>query len=172
MIDTLFNSQTDCATYGYEGTAKTTWTSLGHLEGKLVHVVADGNAVTTETVTGGSITLPFAAYSVQIGLPYTSEVELLHPDVPMKDGSSQGRRTAISDITVRVHETIGLKINGTQMHALYFGLDNYGEPPTPITGDMSFKNLGISTINNVKITQELPFSFALLGVIFMVNVNE
>ena len=70
-----------------DGTSATVISGLGHLRGEVVHGLADGFAVGPLTVSsGGSVTLPFAASAVVLGLRYRSEVALLVPDSGGIDG--------------------------------------------------------------------------------------
>ena len=70
-----------------DGTPVTTLWGIGHLQGEVVHGLADGFAVGPLTVSsGGSVTLPFAASKVVLGLRYRSEVALLVPDSGGIDG--------------------------------------------------------------------------------------
>jgi hypothetical protein len=71
----------------YSGSPTTTISGLSHLRGEEVHGLADGFAVGPLTVSaGGSVTLPNAASSVVLGLPYTSSVALLVPDGGGQEG--------------------------------------------------------------------------------------
>jgi hypothetical protein len=57
--------------------SSTAVTGLGHLEGFEVYALADGEVQGPFTVSGGSITLAFAAATVIVGLPYVCDLELL-----------------------------------------------------------------------------------------------
>lgn len=61
--------------------ARDTFTGLGHLEGKIVSVLADGNVAPQQIVTGGAITIPDPSAIVHIGLPYRSLSETLSINV-------------------------------------------------------------------------------------------
>lgn len=69
---------------GFQGVAFTTWgkavkavTGLGHLEGKTVSVLGDGNVDPQKTVAAGGISLSRPFVVVHAGLPFTSEIETL-----------------------------------------------------------------------------------------------
>jgi hypothetical protein len=57
--------------------ARDSLSGLGHLEGRKVVVLADGNVTRDLTVTGGSISLDTPAGVVLVGLPYESELQTL-----------------------------------------------------------------------------------------------
>lgn len=88
----------------YSGAPATVFSGLGHLEGRVVGVVADGSVIydgsaagaqaATYTVTGGSITIPAAATNVHIGL------QIQYPDFETLDLDAQG--TAVRDKKKRV----------------------------------------------------------------------
>jgi|SRR5215217_809426 len=61
--------------------ARDTLSGLGHLEGRKVVCLADGNVVNDLTVTSGSISLDVPAGIVTVGLPYESEAQTLEPNV-------------------------------------------------------------------------------------------
>ncbi|WP_204311451.1 hypothetical protein, partial [Stenotrophomonas maltophilia] len=56
------------------GFAATTISGLGHLEGKTVSILADGNVAPQAVVSGGSITLDGPSLVVHVGLPITAEI--------------------------------------------------------------------------------------------------
>jgi hypothetical protein len=94
----------------YNGVSTTTITGLGHLEGKSVVGLADGSYVTPRTVTGGQITLSKAATVVHIGLPYTGYLQTMRPEIPMADGTMQGRVKKVNGGHVRVYNSASFKV--------------------------------------------------------------
>lgn len=96
----------------YTGAAATVISGLGHLEGKHVVALADGNVVRGLTVTGGSVTLPNAATKVHIGLHMTASLQTLDLDLGQVRGlgTVQGRMKSVSEVTLRVEETRGIWI--------------------------------------------------------------
>jgi len=91
----------DCG-LSYDGTAITTVTGLGHLEGKTVNVLADGNVHPQRVVTSGAITLEYAASKIHIGLPITADLKTL-PLTLQVEGFAQGQMKNINRTYVRVH---------------------------------------------------------------------
>jgi hypothetical protein len=80
---------------------------LSHLNGQTVAVLANGFVQNQKVVNGGSITLDTPASRVQVGLPYSSEIETLALEVPQQDGTIQGRKVKIAELTMRVLNTGG-----------------------------------------------------------------
>lgn len=121
------------------GTARTptqTVIGLDHLEGCAVVALADGNYVGGLTVAQGSITIPFAASRIHVGLKYISDVQTL--DLETQQGSIQGLWKQIPYVTVRFNQSRGLFAgpsftNMTEMKQRQF--DAYGDPTALLTGE-------------------------------------
>ncbi len=95
----------------YDGAATTTISGLGHLEGRQVVALADGNVVEGLTVTGGAVTLPVPAAKVHVGLPYAAWFENLPPAVQFDDvGASRGRPHSVSAVRIQMERTRGIKL--------------------------------------------------------------
>ena len=95
----------------YEGAPATAITGLAHLEGRAVVALADGDVVPGLTVTGGAVSLPFAAAKVHVGLPFVAEAENLPPAIELQDaGSARGRPQSVSRVRLQVEKTRGVQI--------------------------------------------------------------
>lgn len=94
----------------YAGSPVTTLSGLGHLEGKTLTALADGNVVRGLTVSGGSVTLPVAASKVHIGLGYDALLETLNLDLGAVQGlgTVQGRNKSVANVVLRVENTRGI----------------------------------------------------------------
>jgi hypothetical protein len=66
----------DCG-ISYNGSPTTSITGLGHLEGKTVAVLADGQVIDGLSVSGGAVALPYLASVVHVGLPYNCTIGTL-----------------------------------------------------------------------------------------------
>lgn len=164
---------TDSAITGTASPGVATWAGLDHLEGMTVDCVADGVDMGTFTVTGGQITLPRTAESVEIGLNYVTRVKTLTPEIGTTSGSSQGDNVKINRVTVRVLETVGGKIEGTDMQSHRLVPGNLNQPVQPFTGDIVESQLGWNRgVAQLTITQDRPLPFHLLGAFYKITVNE
>lgn len=170
-IDYVLKSLSDSTIFGANATAKTNWTGLSHLEGKEVVIVGDGSNMTRKVVSGGAINLDVAAKEVAIGLPYTTTIELLHPNPQVDGGTARGRQLSVHEATLIVHETVGCKVNG-EKHSFSTIAQLADKAPVPFTGDYPLGQLGWSTPNNMLIEQDLPMPFTLLAVVMKVTVND
>jgi hypothetical protein len=127
----------------YDGAPATTITGLPYPDGTEVAVLADGNVIANYdnpmTVTSGEITLDVAASKVHIGLPYLADVETLNIDVPMKEGSSQGKRVKVSLSCISVVNTRGGSIGpdfSTLKQIMGAPRSNYTTALALYTGDL------------------------------------
>jgi hypothetical protein len=117
-----------------------TLSGLGHLEGKTVSVLSDGNVEEQKVVSGGSITLDRPGSYGHVGLPYRSWIESLDINVPGGE-SVRGKHKVISDVTLLVKDTRGLKAGPSldQLEAYKERqFENYDEPTAIITGIIEY----------------------------------
>lgn len=127
----------------------TTVTGLGHLEGMLVSILADGVIVEPQTVTDGTITLPEPATSVVVGLGFAAQLQTLYLDIP-GGITIQGRRKEIDTVVVRVWATgVPFKVGTNQPDASI----QPGGADVPWT-NMTDQQVTISTSNPIQ-----PFEF-------------
>ncbi|MCB9981579.1 MAG: hypothetical protein H6860_04185 [Rhodospirillales bacterium] len=168
----------DSALTGEVGTPATVWSGLDHLEGKSVAIVADGEVVDNQTVTGGQITLAEAATAVEIGLPYTHIVQPLPPSELGNAGG--GRRVRLIEGIFRVQDTQSLRLDiGRGLSDI--ALRQLGEdpildaPPPKVSGDIKVRSLGWQTDATKalwRIEQDVPLGFTLLSVTTQLKVND
>ena len=163
----------DCAITGTSGPGAATWSGLDHLEGELVQCLADDVFMGSFTVVSGDITIPRTANDVVIGLPYTSTLNLLTPELQTAAGSAQGDAMSVSGTTVRVLGTSGCKINGDVVPFRQFGEDVLDQPIPEFDGLKSMGILGWDAGSNVTtITQDEPLPWHILSVIRKLTVND
>ncbi|MCB9982438.1 MAG: hypothetical protein H6861_02015 [Rhodospirillales bacterium] len=168
----------DSALTGEVGTPATVWSGLDHLDGKEVSIVADGEVVDNQTVTGGQITLAEAASTIEVGLAYTHIVEPLPPsDIGASGG---GRRVRMIEGIFRLQDTQSLRLDiGRGLSDI--ALRQLGEdpilnvPPPSVSGDIRVRALGWqndATAPLWRIEQDVPLSFTLLSVTTELKVND
>lgn len=159
----------------YSGSAATTVSGLDHLEGREVTAVADGSVVSGLTVTGGEITIPAAAETIHVGLPYNCDLETLDFDLQDERGTNQGRRQSVSGLVLRLQNTRGLRA-GPDLDSLVevpFREDEaWGDPPALFSGD---KPVAITPswrrASRVAIRQAYPLPATLLALLPEVQVG-
>ena len=147
----------------YSGSATTTITGLGHLEGETVSILADGNVVVQQVVASGQITLPAAASLVHVGLPYVTTIETLEPPEEF------GKRKSVALLRARVYRSRGMWVgpNANQLTELrQRAQEQYGEAIPLFTGlleitlDPTWEEQG-----NLYIQQRDPLPLTLIAVI-------
>lgn len=164
---------TDCSLTVTSGSPTDTFAGFDHLEGETVSVVADGLVHADVVVTSGSITLTDDYSKVKVGLSYETEIQMLHPEFTLRDGTAQGRPLSINKVVLRFQDTIGAQVEG---YDVPFRNENdpLDEPLTPFSGDktVSLAGKGWQYPQSLTIKQVLPMPFELLGVITRFSVND
>ena len=180
-------------------TPVTTLSGLGHLNGMVVNALADGNVVTDLIVVNGSVTLPFAASNIVVGLPFVAQLQALHTDIGGA-GTVQGKSMRVSGVTVRMEKTRGLEIGANQPIASALEYQQevewgqtvkmrqlqdrttgmiYGQPIPLFTGD---KYLPISDVWKVQLNQSTygmvaaqqtgPLPMGILAFVYSIDVGS
>jgi hypothetical protein len=146
----------------YDGAPATTFSGLGHLEGKTVAVLADGAPVSNRVVASGAITLDDSASVVHVGLPYETIIQPMRLDMDPAAGNSQGQVKQVRKLVLRLNKTLGLSYgDGKTTYNLSFRdtTDLMDAPPPLFTGDKEIDFEGdfdLDTPVIVKQTQPLP----------------
>lgn len=100
----------DCAVT-YSGSAATSITGLGHLEGQTVQVVADGVVIGNKTVSSGAITLSTAASKVHVGYQPTGDAAptlvTMKIEAGAASGPAQSKKKKITRAVMRVYASAG-----------------------------------------------------------------
>jgi hypothetical protein len=152
----------------YSGEAAATISGLDHLEGEAVTGLADGR-VFTATVADGSITLPFAASVVHVGLGFESVLETLSLELQTREGTAQGRRKKISRVTVRLDRSSTFQIGSSESRLDQIPLSSdsvYDSAVDLFSGDKdrAFPG-GYDTEGRICIKQTAPLPLTVLAVI-------
>ncbi|MCK5606292.1 hypothetical protein KAR91_30610 [Candidatus Pacearchaeota archaeon] len=130
----------DASTRVTTGLPTDTFTGLGHLEAEECRVMVDESVHANETVSGGSITTDYdATASMEVGLNFVPIVTDLPAALQLEgEATLMGRKTNISEITLRLKDTAGVTINGVNISFRGFGPAGGGSPldapPTRFTG--------------------------------------
>jgi hypothetical protein len=99
-----------------------TVSGLEHLEGEVVRVLADGNALEGPfTVSSGSITLGTSnpGYGVvHVGLGYNCDIQTLRFDKPVREGTVQTSRKRLQKLVLRLKDSSGGYIAGNSFDNL------------------------------------------------------
>lgn len=165
--------QLDCAVTQDDATGKATWDGLGHLEGRVVRVLADGVDMGEFTVTAGEITLPRTAKRVLVGLFFAPVIELLTPEIGTQTGSSASSAYSVNQIGLRVINTLAATINGgLVIPGRSIGPGLLDTPPELFSGIKYESAYGWEKGETATtISQDAPFPFHILSVIRSITVN-
>lgn len=123
----------DCGSF-YSGTPVTVVAGLTWLNGATVKVLADGKVHRDLVVSGGSITLDYAASTVQVGLGYEARLQTL-PVAMQIDGFGQGRTKNVNRAWLRLIRSSGVMIGPDANHLVKSNLYD-GTPQTVRTDEV------------------------------------
>lgn len=117
---------------------------LTYLEGRIIYGLADGIAFGPITVAGGIVNMPDSipvdVALVQIGLPIPYAGQPMRIDQDPRAGNTQGCVKTISDLYVRVWNSIGGYVsNGTMQYPLWVSGTIYN--PTDVVQDQNNQRL-------------------------------
>lgn len=158
----------DCGLNGTSTGGTATWSGLGHLEGRSVTVLADGNVHPNRTVTGGSITLNAPAKKVQIGLGFSHVIEPLPVSLATSAGTARALR--LVEATFRLQATSSFTLDVGR------GLQGITLTGTlPYTGDKRIRAFGWRydlTTPLWRIESAVPLPFTLLSVITTFKTSD
>jgi len=157
---------------GKWGIAVATLAGLGHLEGQTVDILGDGSPLTAQVVTGGQVTgLDPKVVRAEVGLGYDSTAVTLRPD--FAQSPLQGILKARAELFLRVKDTLGITLNGTQI-PFRSTEDIMGDVPAKKTEDIRVHspNWDRDQFITVEQTQPLPAEIlALFGNVTVADEN-
>ncbi|AQH00218.1 hypothetical protein A9R05_06875 [Burkholderia sp. KK1] len=163
---------TDAAIVGTNAGGATEWDGFDALEGKSCDVKADGVYMGQITVTGGTITLPRSAQSIEVGLHYDSEIITLSPNVSGGVTTSQGNQVRSGDAIIRMLESINIVVDNQRIAFQAFGENVLDKAPAPFTGDKEISRSGWDTKSEISLKQDQPYQWHVLAFIRHFTVNN
>lgn len=147
----------DCHMEFPAGSAGGSIAGLGHLRGKTITLLQDGQIRTAVVSSAGSATQQYASGGV-LGLPYTSTLTPMKLDAEFEDGTAQGRKKRIHQIVVRT-----LKSRGGQVRTN--NGDWYNLASTTTTGDQKMILAGAFGLDaDVSLRQTDPYPMCVLAI--------
>ncbi len=98
----------------YDGVPASVITGLGHLEGETVQILADGDVMVPQVVSGGQVTLTdgfttLEGSKVHVGLGYDSVIQPMKLDADTRLGSYLGTTNRLREIVVSFHKSLGIE---------------------------------------------------------------
>ena len=147
----------------------TTISGLDHLEGQSVTILADGATHSNKTVSSGSVTLDRSVTKAHIGLGYDSILQTMRTDAGGTEGTAQAKNKRISDIDIRVLESVGAKVGPSEddLDTVFFRTTSMAmDNPVPLyTGDkfIEFPG-GYNNDGFVVVKQDQPLPLTILSI--------
>jgi len=130
----------DCGISQTFGAPVSAVSGLDWLEGQTVSILADGAVHPQQVVTGGAISLQWAASKITVGLPIEADIETL-PIAVQAIAFGQGQLKNVSRIFVRVFQSSAIA-GGPSFDKLteykQRTTEAYGTSPAPVTAEISF----------------------------------
>lgn len=158
----------------YDGEATTGISGLDHLIGKEVAIVGDGGVIASQTVSAeGSITLPYEASVVHVGLPYTASMATVPSVFLANDGRVFGKKKRIVKALLKLYMTHGAEVSsdGETYDTVHFPL--VSNQVTLFTGDKESSLAGGFDLDGkIYVRQTLPLPMTLLAVMPDINVER
>ena len=142
---------------------------LSHLEGQTVSILANGATHADKTVSSGSITLDRIVTKAHVGLAYDSILQTMRTDAGGTEGTAQAKNKRISDIDIRVLNSVGAKIGPTEsdldtipFRTVHMAMDT----PVPLyTGDKFIEFAGgYDNDGFVVVKQDQPLPLTILSI--------
>lgn len=160
----------------YSGASTSTITGLWHLRGEAVKVLSAGNVETGTVSSTGTLTLTNATTKAHIGLAYTAILETQDFEAGAQAGTAQGRAKRISEIYVRVLNSLGGTYgpDASTQKAIHYrtGADVHGSSP-PLKSDMIRLDFpgGWERWARVRLEHSDPLPFHVTGITAELNVT-
>lgn len=142
------------------------FTTLGHLEGETVAVVADGSYYGTKIVDSNTITLDDYYNTVHAGLNYTAK--LLPQRLEIPGAGTEGRTKRITAVTLRFYKTLACKLGSSWTsydNIVFSESTDSNDTATPLfTGDRKIDFGGdYGTSASIYLQDDLPVPCTILS---------
>ena len=138
-------------------------TGLAHLEGQTVQIIADGSVMLDQVVSGGQVTTERTFTTAQVGLGYNGVIEMLPVAPNTGGGNNVNDVKRVLKTTLRIYETLNMKVNGNIVPFRTFGTGILDTTPAPFTGIKEFRHLGFGRLEGFTVSSETATPFRLLS---------
>ena len=190
-LEVFDNNHTTDASYQYTSAASnlpgsTSVSSLNHLEGQSVKVIADDAMLSDETVSSNAITTDRTATTyLEIGLEYPSFTDTLANatkstplartmpvETRLPQGPVLGGKKRVVRVSAILDNTQSMTINGVDVPFRALGSDLLDEGVSKFTGTKQIGPfLGYDRKGQVEVTQSQPLFMTLLALDYRVSVS-
>jgi hypothetical protein len=165
----------DCGKRIISATDITHVTGLSHLEAKTAGIMGDGANQPTRVVASGAIDIQEPSKNILVGLPYISVMRPMNLNIPVQDGTVQGRKMRIHKMVARFYKTLTCQYSGDDGQSwdeIFFRdrIDFMDESPSVFTGDREFATgTNFRDLQQISLRQNRPFPLVILAMIEWVN---
>ncbi len=151
-------------------------TGLSYLLGQQVVAVGDGSIILEPTtVISDSITFPFYANLITIGLPYQMTVRPTNPVLSSQAATTRGMRQKLNRVSLSLYQAMGGKFGAdlSHMYNIDYGPGNQAQQPAMST-TLVIKDMDCdwSDESTLYITQNEPLPFTLRGLVAYMNASQ
>lgn len=164
---------TDCAKAQTSILPETEWAGFDHLEGVTVALRGDDYVLGEATVASGALTSPEEVSALEVGLPFTSEVETLPLVAPFNPAMVGERRRLVSiNMLVQASQPFWVVAGKTTTRP---AMNNFGDglldsTPKAFSGWLKVPLGGYSRTPQVRLVQDQPSPFHLLSLTIELGV--
>lgn len=160
----------------YQGGATTTISGLWHLRNQDVKILNNGAVETGSVSETGTLTLKRATTKAHIGLSYKAILETQDFEVEMRTGTSQARAKRLSDIHVRLLNSLGGTYGTSaddQTPILYRKAGMPMDASPPLVSDMKTLTMpsGWDDEARVRLEHDDPLPFHITGLVVELSVS-
>ena len=140
--------------------------------GETVAIVGDGIVRASQAVQSGGVVVlnGTAASTIYVGLPFTSTLVTMKPNIQAASGTTAGMPKKWAELYVDLLDTSGVKINGDQIPFRTVG-DVVGAAVTPFTGFKKMSTLGWND-GRITIEQSLPLPCTVRGIYGTLEIGD
>jgi len=177
----------DSALVATDGTAKDTWTGLGHLEAETLDIVTNttaysGDEVANQKVVASSqVVLDEKVNGIKAGIPFVPTIELLNPETDPRN-STRSQQLNVFLVTAIMHETLGLTLEFTDEKGNLVNSEDIvfleggallDQPLAVYTGQKTIVGGGgWVTPYTLTLKQNLPMPWTILSLVLDLTINE
>lgn len=150
----------------YEGAATTTMAGLDHLEGARVSILADGAPHPSQVVSGGEVTLQWAAEKIIAGLPFHATLEPTFLETSDPGSITKAFKKRITRANIEFWESLGCELSANQGETWstieFRNVADYMDQAPPIWSGIKSTNLTAGSARQATVilrsTQPLPMN--------------
>lgn len=166
----------DSGVVGSFSPATTSISGLTHLAGRTVTILTDGYPHPSLTVSStGTLTLNWAASTVEVGLPFTPKLTTLRPafggSVTQKSIALTGLKLSNVRTTVGLVDTINMLVNDQRV-AFTSNVDPMDTAPPLFTGIKEIELTGWDQEIAMTIEQDQPYPITVTGIMRTIEIEE